>query len=319
MRIMAEARGYDGVLNMYKPQGWTSCQVVEQVKRLTPAGKVGHGGTLDPSATGVLPVCVGRATKIVPYLLDSTKTYVATMRLGIVTDTQDSTGRTVEEAAIVEVRDDRLEGAFSQLRGVSLQMPPMYSALRHGGERLYALARRGVSVERKARKITVHNLTLLGRSDRDVTFRITCSRGTYVRTMCHDLGRFLGCGAHLRLLERIRVGPFGIESTLLFERLRSVVNAGGLHQVLVPMYDALAFLPAVELREEGVGPVLRGMPIARRFVRNLSGEIGKGAIVRVRSGEGRLLAVAEAVGGPDEQAVAPGEAVLFRLRRVLAA
>jgi len=318
MQVMAEARGYDGVLNMYKPQGWTSYQVVEHVKRLIPARKVGHAGTLDPNATGVLPVCLGRATKIVPYLLESTKTYVATMRLGTVTDTQDSVGKIIEEAATVAVRDDQLEAALARFRGVSTQMPPMYSALRHGGERLYTLARRGLIVEREARRVKIHELRLLGRSDRDVTFLITCSSGTYVRTLCHDVGRLLGCGAHLRLLERTRVGPLGIEGAVLLERLRSVVMTDGLHEVLTPMYEALAFLPAVELRKECVGRVLQGMPIAKSFVCNLSGGIAKGAIVRVRNGEGRLLAVAQAVTGQDEQVAAPSGAVIFRLRRVLA-
>ena len=319
MRVMSEVLGRDGVLNVFKPHGCTSYQVVDQVKRLLPGGKVGHAGTLDPNATGVLPVCVGRATKIVPYLLEATKSYVATMRLGVVTDTQDGAGQVVERAVAVAVRDDELEGVFARFRGAIWQMPPMYSAIHYGGRRLYQLARRGLSVQRKPRRITVYDLMLLGRSDRDVIFRITCSSGTYVRTLCHDMGRLLGCGAYLRLLERTRVGPFDIESALLLERLCSMAKVGQLGQVLIPMDEALAFLPSVVLRQDCVGDVLQGMPISRRFVRTLSTGIARGAIVRVRSGDGQLLALAEAVTGPDEQAAATEGAVLFRLRRVLAA
>ncbi len=316
--MMAETKGYDGVLNMYKPRGWSSYKVVEEVKWRVPVEKVGHAGTLDPNATGVLPVCLGRATKIVPYLLEATKTYVATMRLGVVTDTQDSEGKVIQEACSVMVRDDQLEAALAQFRGPGAQVPPMYSALRHRGERLYSLARKGLTVDREPREIRVYDLRLLGRDDRDVTFRITCSSGTYVRTLCHDIGRALGCGAHLRLLERVRVGPFSIETAVLPERLNAA-GADGLRGILTPINEALAFLPTVELRGECVRKVLHGMPVAKGFLCNLSGQIAKGSLVRVSNAEGRLIAVAEALTGPDEQAAALSETILFRLRRVLAA
>ena len=199
-----------GVLIIDKPEGWTSMDVCAKLRGILHERRVGHGGTLDPMATGVLPVFVGRATRAVQYAADGEKEYRAVLRLGTVTDTQDVTG-TVLERRLVSVTARELEEALAAFRGDILQVPPMYSALKVEGKKLYELARKGREVERKPRPITVRELEL-GRqlSGTDFELRVVCSKGTYVRTLCHDVGQALGCGGTMAALRRTRVAGFGL-------------------------------------------------------------------------------------------------------------
>lgn len=253
----------DGVLVLDKPAGMTSHDVVARVRRLTGERKVGHTGTLDPLATGVLVLCLGRATKVLPYLPEGTKTYQVQARLGASTDTQDRTGRIIEEKRAFQITHAELDAALRSFVGSGTQIPPMYSAVRVGGKRLHQLARAGIVVERPAREIRIESITLddpsadghplFGPGDL-FTFTVTGSRGMYVRTLCHDLGQRLGCGAHLTKLRRLASGPFCLDAAIPLEGL----TGEAARQRLIPLDEALAHLPAVHLDAAQAVKVLHG-------------------------------------------------------------
>ncbi len=191
-----------GILVIDKPKGVTSFDVVREVRRALGVKKVGHTGTLDPMATGVLPVCIGDATKIAQYLTDAGKSYDATIRLGVTTDTLDADGRILAERPIVALETERIENALSKFRGTFLQTPPMYSAVKVGGKRLYELARAGEEIDRKPREVTVTSLVLRDFSSTELQISLSCSKGFFVRTLAAEIGDALGCGAHLSALRR---------------------------------------------------------------------------------------------------------------------
>ena len=196
-----------GIISISKPLEWTSMEVVRRVKRLTRQKRVGHAGTLDPQATGVLPICFGQATRIMEYLVDSLKVYKAVIRLGVSTDTYDSQGQITATNDPSHVTYEDIEREMEAFRGVFLQVPPMYSALKRDGERLYNLARAGKEVEREPREVEIYKSAITDWRPPDVEVEIECGRGMYVRSLAHDLGAALGCGAHLKELVRLRTGP----------------------------------------------------------------------------------------------------------------
>ena len=196
---------YHGILNVYKEAGCTSHDVVARLRGICKQKKIGHTGTLDPDAVGVLPVCLGNATKLSDMLTDRQKEYVADFRLGVTTDTQDISGRILEEREVLVSPSQVREAVFSFL-GDSLQVPPMYSALKVGGKKLCDLARAGREVERRPRPVTIYSIELLREEHPDYTIRVSCSKGTYIRTLCHDVGELLGCGGVMTGLKRTRVG-----------------------------------------------------------------------------------------------------------------
>ncbi len=214
-----------GIINVYKEAGYTSFDVVARLRGILHIKKIGHTGTLDPEATGVLPVCIGKATKVCDLLTDKDKEYVAVMRLGFETDTQDMTG-CVLDTHEVRVTEEQLKIAASSFVGEIEQIPPMYSALKVQGQKLCDLARKGVTVERKARKVTVYDLTILSVEIPLVTMKIHCSRGTYVRTICHDMGQLLGCGAAMESLVRTRVADFSISQAHKLDEIADLVKMG---------------------------------------------------------------------------------------------
>ncbi len=293
---MRRGRVTDAVLNINKPAGCSSHDVVATVRRLVGDRRAGHTGTLDPSATGVLPVCVGRATRIARYLLHAEKAYRVVMRLGEVTDTQDATGRVIRSHLPVQVDRRALAEALRAFEGAIEQTPPMYSALKVGGVRLYELARRGLTVPRAARTVTIREIRLLAPgpeiNDRDVTFEIVCSSGTYIRTLCADLGERLGCGAHLLRLERRRAGPFRIEEALMLEALAQAADEGRLEKAGRSLDEALAELPVLRVDWRTGERIRHG----GRF-EDVREAVAPGGAARVHDPAGRLLAVARAVGG----------------------
>ena len=196
---------YDGVLNIYKEAGFTSHDVVAKLRGILKQKKIGHTGTLDPDAVGVLPVCLGKATKICDLLTDETKTYEAVLRLGIVTDTQDMSGKILEEHP-VNCSKTEIINCVEGFLGEQMQIPPMYSALKVDGKKLYEYAREGKTVERKARPVTFYEIKICEMDLPEVTIRVSCSKGTYIRTLCHDIGEKLGCGGAMQHLTRVRVG-----------------------------------------------------------------------------------------------------------------
>ena len=257
----------NGFLIVNKPTGRTSPDAVVFVRRRLPRGTaVGHGGTLDPEASGVLPVCVGAATRLFDYIIDKQKTYVARLRLGIETDTQDATGQVVATAP-VHVGEAEVRAALPRFIGEIEQVPPMYSALKRDGQRLYKLARKGETVTLQPRKCRVDHIEYLG-GDGDNThlLRIDCGKGVYIRTLCHDIGRALGCGGHMLTLERTAAGLFRIEDALTLEDIDRLAQSGGLESALIPLDAPLSHLPAVRVGEECRHAVINGNPLKPRWL-----------------------------------------------------
>jgi tRNA pseudouridine55 synthase len=251
-----------GFLNIDKPAGMTSHDVVAHIRRAAQQKRVGHAGTLDPAATGVLVVALGNATRLIEYVQDSTsKRYLATVQLGATTTTDDAEGAVLATATVPPLDPTALEQALEPFRGEIMQVPPMYSALHHQGRRLHELAREGLVVERAARPVTIERLELLDWASPLLTLDIMCSKGTYIRSLAHDLGESLGCGAHLQALRRTAVGAFLIEHATPLELLEE--NSYSIMSTLLPPEIAVADWPAVTLGAEAVRQVRNGLAIER--------------------------------------------------------
>jgi len=282
-----------GVLNINKPAGMTSHDVVDRVRRILGMQRVGHTGTLDPQATGVLPICVGRATRIAQYLTQAEKEYVMTLRLGVTTDTLDAAGKETGRVAELHVRREDVEAILPRFTGKIQQVPPLYSAKKHQGERLYRLARRGEVVERAPVTVTVFALELLGFALPDVQLKATCSKGTYARSLCDDMGRELGCGGHLHTLCRTRAGRFALAGSVTPEGLEERVLSGRLGDVLMPISEALAHLPGARVAPEAGPLILHGNAITAGMVAQFPSEVSRGTLVRVLGFRKQLLSLAE--------------------------
>jgi len=280
----------EGVLIVHKEAGWTSHDVVAKVRSLLRGTKVGHAGTLDPSATGVLPILVGRATRIAEYLIDWDKEYRAVLRLGETTDTQDATGRILSRVDACEVTENALQSAITRFRGVQRQLPPMYSAVKVGGQPLYKAARAGKTVEREERSIAIHQLEILAVHGRDVILRIVCSKGTYIRTLCADIGGALGVGGHLLALERRRVGPLSIEQAMTIDQVLGHLTAGTLRERFISLDQLLFQLPAVVVNDEQAQRVLHGSPVFPMGAGQRSAAHAA-VSVRLKNEAGQLLAI----------------------------
>ena len=284
----------DGVLIVNKPAGWTSHDVVAKARGILRTKKIGHSGTLDPPATGVLLLCVGRATRISDYLAAGEKEYLAKAVFGEATDTQDAEGKVVSEADASGLTKETLESALSEFRGKIKQIPPMVSAVHHEGRRLYELARKNMVVEREPRDVEVHELELLDFQPGErakATLRAVTSKGTYVRTICHDLGERLGVGAHLDELIRLRVGRFRVEDAIALEELAALAQAGRVGEKMLSIGEALSHLPSCSVSEEDARVVLHGGRAAVPEGVELNG----GEEVLVLSPNGELLALAKPV------------------------
>lgn len=235
----------NGIVIVDKPQGWTSQDVTARLRRVFSTRRIGHGGTLDPMATGVLPVFIGRATRAVEFFEHAEKTYEATLRLGMKTDTQDITGTVLEERPVTVTEQDILN-VLPAFRGEILQIPPMYSALKVNGQKLYDLARKGKEVERQPRPITIHELELLHFDGQDARIRVRCSKGTYIRTLCEDMGEKLGCLGTMAALRRTQAGEYTIEKAV---PLQTLLDAENPEQYLLSMDSPFLGYPAVTLSE----------------------------------------------------------------------
>jgi len=233
-----------GILNINKPLGWTSHDVVAKVRRLLDIRRVGHAGTLDPLATGVLVVCLGAATRLSEYLSNTSKVYLAAIRLGIETETWDSEGQVISRNDL-KPSLEKVATVLKRYRGVIRQTPPMYSAVKHRGQPLYRLARRGITVDRPVREVQVYDLELLSYDYPLLCLRIECSKGTYVRSLAHDIGQDLNTGAYLASLERVAVGALTLQEAVTLEMLEKAVRNGGYERYLVPLRRALAHMPAI--------------------------------------------------------------------------
>ena len=250
-----------GVVALDKPKGMSSSAAVQAAKRLYRARKVGHTGSLDPLATGVLPLCFGDATRFSQFLLDSDKRYVAEVRLGVSTDSGDADGSVLEERPVGRLARRAIERALGSFRGEIEQVPSMFSAIKHHGQPLYKLARQGVEVERKARPITVYSNEIVDFEDEALTLDVHCSKGTYVRCIVHELGEMLGCGAHVTDLRRTMAGPFGEDDLVTFETLREADAEHGLDALLQPVSSAVRQWPAVTLTDHTAYYLRQGQPV----------------------------------------------------------
>ena len=239
---------YHGIINVYKEAGYTSHDVVAKLRGICKQKKIGHTGTLDPDAVGVLPVCLGNGTRLCDMLTDRSKEYVAVLRLGIVTDTQDLSGKVLKESE-VKVSSDEVRNTILSFQGDSMQIPPMYSALKVDGKKLYELARQGKEVERAARPITVYAIEILKESHPEYTIRVECSKGTYIRTLCHDIGQALGCGGVMASLTRSRVGEFRIEEAHTLGELQKYADGDRLGEFVVPVERMFEGLPKITVKE----------------------------------------------------------------------
>lgn len=247
-----------GIIIIDKPQGWTSNDVVSRLRRVFNTRRIGHGGTLDPMATGVLPVFVGRATRGVEFFEHAEKTYETTLRFGITTDTEDTTGKVLTERPVSLTKEDVL-GILPQFRGEIMQIPPMYSALKVNGQKLYDLARKGREVERQPRPITIHELELLDFSGNEARLRIRCSKGTYIRTLCKDIGEALGCGGCMAQLRRVRAGEYTLDGAIPLERLLAESDAGmDVKHYLIPIDTMFASVPRLNLTKNQARAVRNG-------------------------------------------------------------
>ncbi|MBI3988547.1 MAG: tRNA pseudouridine(55) synthase TruB [candidate division NC10 bacterium] len=282
-----------GVLNINKPAGITSHDVVDAVRKILAMRKIGHTGTLDPIATGVLPLCVGRATKIAQYLTQADKEYLITMRLGVTTDTLDADGKVLSQVEDFTVEQKKLQEIMQGFVGEIQQIPPLFSAKKVGGVRLYKLARQGGEVERKPITVKVYELQLLSYEPPFVRFFVRCSKGTYARALCDDIGRALGCGAHLVSLVRTKSGPFDIKDALTLDQLKEQTRQGRLYETLISMDEALSYLPAIRVLPEMTRAILHGAFIPASAVVSFPPGLTKGEVVRVLGYKKKLLSLAK--------------------------
>jgi tRNA pseudouridine55 synthase len=278
-----------GILNVYKEKGYTSHDVVARLRRITGQKKIGHTGTLDPDAEGVLPVCLGKATKVCDLLADKDKTYQAILLLGRTTDTQDTSGETLTESP-VECSIKEIYEAIQSFRGPYDQVPPMYSALKVNGKKLYELAREGKTVERKARRVEIEEIKIHQILLPRVSMTVTCSKGTYIRTLCHDVGQKLGCGGCMEELLRTRVGRFPLEDSLKLAEIEILMGLGQLQEHLIAVDSLFSEYPAVTVKEEFQKLLDNGNSFYTRQTAKKK-ELPESGYVRVYDSHGNFYAV----------------------------
>ncbi len=275
----------NGILNILKPPGMTSFDVIAVIRKIADTKKVGHTGTLDPQAVGVLPVFTGKATKIIEYVENEDKAYRAEMTLGVETDTQDAWGNIVSKQKS-DLGSARIEGAVKSFCGNILQVPPMYSAVKIKGKKLYELARKGINIDREPRNVVIKHINVIRVKANRVIFDLECSKGTYIRTLCHDIGKTLGCGAHMSFLIRKRAGSFKISESITLERL-----ANGINGCIMDMDSILSHMDKVVVHKSDEKRFVNGSVIEARNTSMSK----NGHLVRVYNGKGNFLAVGKLI------------------------
>ena len=311
----------NGILNIYKEKGYTSHDVVAKLRGIVRQKRIGHTGTLDPDAEGVLPVCLGKATSLCGMLTDQSKIYETVLLLGKVTDTQDLTGRVLEERETQRLTEEEVRSCIADFAGDYEQLPPMYSALKVNGKKLYELARQGIEVERKKRKVRIHEISIQEISLPRVRMKVHCSKGTYIRTLCHDIGRKLGCGGCMESLLRTRAGCFELSDCVRLGDVEAACAAGNLDKILRPADWVFEHLRAVEILEPYRNLAYNGNPFSLRQMEEIqkageqkpeedqasrmeSGDgksrFSEGEQVRVYDAKGRFIGIYRYHGGRQE-------------------
>ena len=279
-----------GVLNINKEKGFTSHDVVAKLRGIVGQKKIGHTGTLDPDATGVLPVCLGKATKLCDMLTDKDKTYETVMLLGKTTDTQDISGEILSEGSLDEIDNDAVIKCIGEFVGDYMQVPPMYSALKVNGKKLYELARQGIEVERKARPVVIHEIKIIDVDLPRVRMEVFCSKGTYIRTLCHDIGQKLGCGACMEELIRTKVSRFELADSLTLKEVEELKEAGRLDEILVPIDAMFSEYEAVTLKKEFAAFAYNGNMFMPKYICERI-TLTDGKQVRVYDEDGTFIAI----------------------------
>jgi len=251
----------NGIVLLDKRGGVSSNKALQEVKRLYNANKAGHTGTLDPLATGLLPICLGEATKVSAYMLADDKQYQTVIQLGVMTETGDVEGNVIEVKDVPEISQNQLMDCLNSFVGEIEQVPPMYSALKFNGKKLYELAREGITVERKARKITIYGIECLDFSGELLTLDVRCSKGTYIRTLAEDIGHFLGCGATVKELRRTATGDFKLADAVTIEQIQGLALGMAMQEILIPVDKPLLTMPAIEVNQFEAGLILQGQQI----------------------------------------------------------
>jgi tRNA pseudouridine55 synthase len=288
---------FEGILPVWKPQGFTSHDVVAKVRGILKIKRIGHTGTLDPQVTGVLPLCIGRATRLVEYIQELPKEYEATIKIGLATDTEDAGGQVIDQVDNVQLNEEQVTAAMMSFIGDINQVPPMYSAVKVDGKRLYELARQGLEVERKSRVVTIHDIRILHMNleldHPEIRFRVRCSKGTYIRTLCVDIGKSLGYPAVMSHLVRTSTGSIEQEQCLTFEQIELLHSEGTLFDKLVPVEKALAHIPAVHLNETQTRKALLGQKFILTSENNSLYATHAQQLVTAYSADSRFLGIFE--------------------------
>lgn len=292
----------DGILNILKPAGVTSFDVVQKVRRLLKIKKVGHTGTLDPDAVGVLPICLGKATRMVEYLVNDHKIYRAELTLGITTDTQDAKGKVIASSEVSTIDQENLHVVLHGFLGKITQIPPMVSAVKYQGRRLYELARAGVEVQRQAREIEIFNLELLKIDFPRFWLDVECSKGTYIRTLADDIGKALGCGAHLSYLIRTGTGTFSLENSLTLDEIAKAQENGNIKDLLLPIDWGIQYLPKIVIKDNASNKAFNGARLLINDLKDYPNDIFPDQLFRVYLGE-KFILIAKLVN--DQQVLQP--------------
>ena len=279
-----------GIINVYKEKGFTSHDVVAKLRGIVGQKKIGHTGTLDPDATGVLPVCLGKATKLCDLLTDKNKTYEAVLLLGKTTDKQDITGEVLEEKSTEALTEEKVREAIEGFIGDYEQIPPMYSALKVNGKKLYELAREGKVIERKARPVKILDIQILEIDLPKVRMEVSCSKGTYIRTLCHDIGEKLGCGGCMESLIRTRVSTFRIEDAKTLDEIETLKQEGKLAELLVPIDAMFPFYPKITVKDDWKAFAKNGNPLDLKMLKEACGQ-DEETQVRLYDESGKFIAI----------------------------
>ena len=305
------------IVNLYKPKGPTSFSMVHQTKNILGVKKAGHIGTLDPMAEGILPICLGQSTRIIQFLSPLPKYYQCTMTLGTATDTQDSTGKVISSSDPSAITNEQIKEVFQRFSGEQKQVPPMYSAKKNNGIPLYKLARNGITIEREPVSVHFFSIEFVNKEENRVKFDVHCSAGTYIRTLCHDIGQHFGCGAHMSHLVRSEVGLFDLESSVTLESLKEASENRVLDNVLFSVEKVLAFMPELRIKDEFVKPIANGIALPNSAFKALPREFKPGMSLRVSNGNDVILAIVEPLVNQEEFEKLDKSAIAFKLKRVL--
>ncbi len=285
----------DGIFNIYKQKGFTSHDVVAVVRKIIQQKKVGHTGTLDPDAEGVLPICVGKGTKLADYIMNGKKSYKAIVVLGITTTTEDASGEILQQKEVV-FEQQKIKETVHSFLGTYYQIPPMYSAIKVNGKKLYELAREGKEIERKQREITIFNICITKfMPPNQFEIEVVCSKGTYIRTLCTDIGKKLGCGAHMGSLLRTSSGMFSLDTAVTLEKLKELAEKNELQKVLLPLEKALKQYDSIVVSPKGNKLLYNGNKIYEPFFEQIEGNITQGKIILGYDSNNTLIGIYEII------------------------